>query len=552
MKFFEFSIRARLLLWFGFLLAAVLAGFGMTALQLYRNDQFRQVDEGLHRRVTAVAGDIRRMRPSFDERFRRGGPGGPVGPDGRRAGEDPRRLPDDGRKKSPPPGTPPTPPSGEEVAGPVAPTTGAETPGPRRSPGDFGLRPWPWPPMMPGSRGGLSGAEPETLKLSAATANLFDQNDATGHYFATWTREGTKLLYSNNAPAGLERPGGFEGTGRMIERLRAGYREAYYFTERGHGVLVGVAVTGVEEAGRRFAWLLVAVGAAVLAVGLGGAWGIATRALQPVKEIGATAQRIADGNLAERIPVSDAASELGQLAAVLNSTFARLEAAFAEQKNFTADASHELRTPLAVLITMAQTVLARERTPAEYREAMQSCLKTSQQMRRLTDSLLMLARYDAGQEAIQFEAIDLAEVARGSAELLQPIAAAKKITVHFALDAAPATGDAQRLGQVVTNLVANALHYNHEGGEVRIATAAADGGVRLTVADRGPGIAADDLPHVFERFYRADKARTRSEGRSGLGLAICKAIVDAHRGRIEVASKPGEGAEFSVWLPGRA
>lgn len=537
MKLLEFSIRARLLLWFGFLLAAVLAGFGVTALQLYRNDQFRQVDEGLHRRVTALAGDIRRMRPSFDERFRRGGPGGPDG----------KRAADEGWKKLPPPVAVPNP---EEIAGPAAPTAEDGSAGPRRPPPDFVPRSWPWPPMIPGGRGVPPPSEPETLRLAAATANLFDQSDATGHYFATWTRDGSKLLFSNNAPAGLERPGGAETAGRMIERTRAGFREAYYFTERGHGVLVGVAVTGVEEAGRRFAWLLVAVGAAVLAVGLGGAWGIATRALQPVKEIGTTAQRIADGNLAERIPVSDAASELGQLAAVLNSTFARLEAAFAEQKNFTADASHELRTPLAVLITMAQTVLARERTQAEYREAMQSCLKTSQQMRKLTDSLLTLARYDAGQEAIQFEAIDLAEVTRGSAELLQPIAAAKKITLHFALEPASATGDAQRLGQVVTNLVANAVHYNHEGGEVRIATRAEDAGVRLTVADRGPGIAAEDLPHVFERFYRADKARTRSEGRSGLGLAICKAIVEAHRGRIEVASKPGEGATFSVWLPG--
>ncbi len=547
MKLFEFSIRARLLLWFGFLLAAVLAGFGMTALQLYRADQFRQVDEGLHRRVTALAGDIRRMRPSFDDRFRRGGPGGPGGPDGRRSGEDGKRSPEDGWKKMPPAAVPVAP----EIAGPAAPTTTEDIPGSRRPGSDFGSRPWPGPPPMMIGRGGPPPTEPETLKLSAATANLFEPSDATGHYFATWTRDGSKLLFSGNAPAELERPGGFETAGRMIERTRAGFREAYYFTERGHGVLVGVAVAGVEEAGRRFAWLLVAVGAAVLAVGLGGAWGIATRALRPVQEIGAAAQRIADGNLAERIPVSDAASELGQLAAVLNSTFARLEAAFAEQKNFTADASHELRTPLAVLITMAQTVLARERSPVEYREAMQSCLKTSQQMRKLTDSLLTLARYDAGQEAIQFEAIDLADVARGSAELLQPIAAAKKIALHFALDAAPATGDAQRLGQVVTNLVANAVHYNHEGGEVRIATRAEADGVRLTVADRGPGIAAEDLPHVFERFYRADKARTRSEGRSGLGLAICKAIVDAHRGRIDVASRPGEGAEFSVWLPGR-
>src|SRR5204863_3265733 len=138
-------------------------------------------------------------------------------------------------------------------------------------------------------------------------------------------------------------------------------------------------------------------------LGLAGGWWIATRAIQPIADISATATKIAAGDLSQRISAADAENELGRLASVLNSTFARLEAAFAQQARFTADASHELRTPVSVILTQTQTALSRPRTEAEYREALEACQRAAQRMRKLTNSLLELARLDAGQDTVKAE-----------------------------------------------------------------------------------------------------------------------------------------------------
>ena len=234
---------------------------------------------------------------------------------------------------------------------------------------------------------------------------------------------------------------------------------------------------------------------------------------------------------------------------MLNNTFTRLEAAFAQQKQFTADASHELRTPITVLISEAQTALSRERSAAEYRDSLQTCLATAQQMRTLAQSLLELARYDAGQERMKHEPVDLAEQARVCADLIRPLANERGIEVRCDLAPAVTTGDPVRLNQVITNLLTNALHYNLGRGAIHLATRDEGSNALLSVADSGAGIAPEDLPHVFERFYRSDKARSSSTGRTGLGLAICKAIVDSHGGSIVANSKMGEGASFQMRLP---
>jgi heavy metal sensor kinase len=300
---------------------------------------------------------------------------------------------------------------------------------------------------------------------------------------------------------------------------------------------------------RSFAFILAGAGAAVLALGLGGGWWIATHAIRPVEAISAAASRISAGHLSERINVADTDGELGQLAVTLNSTFARLDAAFAQQRQFTADASHELRTPLAVLISEAQTTLAHQRTAEEYRETVEACLETAQQMRRLTESLLELARLDAGQAQIQRQPFDLAASARACVELIQPLADARGIQILCAFEPGKILGDDARVRQVVTNLLTNAIQYNQAQGKIQVRTWVESGHVILTVTDTGPGIAPEDLPHIFKRFYRSDKARTSARGRSGLGLAICKTVVDEHLGSIEATNQPGAGAAFTVRLP---
>ncbi len=365
-----------------------------------------------------------------------------------------------------------------------------------------------------------------------------------------WHRDQLVLQRSTNAPAETPLPDRIAFDTEIHLRLRGNYREAYHFTGLGDCVLVGSSIAPALGALRRFGLILLAAGGGVLALGLGGAWWFTTRAIKPLEEISAAASRISAGNLAERVRTANPDDEIGRLAGVLNSTFARLEAAFAQQTRFTADASHELRTPLAVIISEAQTTLARERNVTEYRETIEACLDTAQHMRRLTESLLELARLDAGQEELQHQPLDLAQTAGDCVDRILPLARERGINIHSDLTPAPASGNPEHLGQVITNLLANAIQYNRLNGEVRVQTLARNGKAVLIVADTGPGIAAEDLPHIYERFYRADKSRARANGHSGLGLAICTAILDAHAARIEVSSQLGAGTTFTVTLPG--
>jgi two-component system OmpR family sensor kinase len=369
-----------------------------------------------------------------------------------------------------------------------------------------------------------------------------------GHYYVLWRPDGREQSRSSDAPADLMRPAPLDGQNYAL-RTRGDQREFYRFTGAGRCFLVGRSITAEMAAVRRLAWYLAAAGAGVLVIGLLGGWWLATRAIRPIEQISATAEKISAGDLAQRIPGNDTSNELGRLAGVLNSTFSRLEAAFTQQARFTADAAHELRTPVSVILTHAQNGLASEGLTEEPREAFEACQRAAQRMRRLLESLLELARLDAGQERMKHQPFDLAEVAREMVELVEPLAKAKSITIHTELSPTPTTGDAVRIAQVITNLLTNAIEHNHEGGDLRVSTQAAADAARFTVADTGPGIAAADLPHVFERFYRADTARSGTQPNAGLGLAIAKAIVDAHGGRLEVTSSPCEGARFIMTLP---
>jgi len=315
----------------------------------------------------------------------------------------------------------------------------------------------------------------------------------------------------------------------------------------GEIVLVGRSIAPELKDLRLIALTLAAVGGGVLLLGLAGGWWIANRAMQPIQDISATAVKISAGDLSQRISTGETESELGQLASVLNSTFARLEAAFAQQQQFTSDAAHELRTPVSVMLTQTQGTLNRERSAPEYRETLEACQRAAQRMRRLIESLLALARLDAGQETMKHLNFDLAKTVTDCVESVQPLADERAVKIQSELATVECVGDPERLAQVVTNLLSNAILHNQPGGEVQVKLTAQAGLALFTVSDNGPGISAEDLPHVFERFYRADKSR--STGGNGLGLSISKAIVEAHGGTIEVASETGAGTTFFVRLP---
>jgi heavy metal sensor kinase len=378
------------------------------------------------------------------------------------------------------------------------------------------------------------------LHLKPEQSGLF--GDEAGHYYLLWMRGKEPTLRSPNAPTGVPKP----DSHTVVVRTRGDLREAFLFAAPVDCLLVGRSIAAEQADLRWRAALFASLGALVLAAGLlGGGW-LVTRALRPVEEISTTAAKIATGDLSQRIAVAETDSELGRLAGVLNSTFARLDTAFTQQARFTADAAHELRTPVAVMLTQIQSALTRERTGAEYQETLEACQRATQRMRRLIESLLELARLDAGQEPPRRNPCDLATIAAEGIELIRPLADERHIQIRPGLEPGPCHGDADRLAQVVTNLLSNAVTYNHDGGTIHLTTQSSSGAATLTITNTGPGIPAEDLPHIFERFHRADKARTA--GHTGLGLAITKALVLAHGGEIEAESS-GERTTFTVRLP---
>jgi heavy metal sensor kinase len=400
---------------------------------------------------------------------------------------------------------------------------------------------------------------------------LFDETDTNGFYYIL-LRGGQEFARSTNAPAeapavprlivNSSGPRQLNGMPNMrvdsrgpqpLLTTRGDLREVSVFADRpywrgpGEEILVGRSIAP-ELSELHFAALrLAAIGGSILLLGLAGGWWIAGRAIRPIKDISATAVKISAGDLSQRISTSDAESELGQLAAVLNSTFARLDAAFEQQHQFTSDAAHELRTPVSVMLTQTQGSLNRERSATEYRETVEACQRAAQRMRRLIESLLELARFDAGQEQLKRLKFDFSKTVNDCVLLVKPLADERSVKIHCDLAATECVGDSERLAQVVTNLLTNAIQYNNPGGEVNVKLEARDGVALLVVSDAGQGISPEDLPRVFERFYRADKSRSTSG--NGLGLAISKAIVEAHGGTIEVASDPRAGTTFSVRLP---
>jgi heavy metal sensor kinase len=362
-----------------------------------------------------------------------------------------------------------------------------------------------------------------------------------------WRRDGQELARSSNAPSIIPIPAKSKFAEPQPPRTRGNLREVFHSTPPGEILLTGRSIAPeLDELRRTAAWLAI-FGSVILLLGLGGGWWSATHAIRPIQDISGTALKIAGGDLSQRINISDTQNELGKLANILNSTFSRLEGSFAEQKQFTSDAAHELRTPVSVMLTQTQTALSRERSAPEYRETLEACQRAAQRMRRLIEALLELARLDAGQESMKRQKFDLSRVAAECVDLIRPLAEQNKLAIECQLPASECEGDPERLGQVITNLLTNAIQYNHEGGKVGVAIEVQSGSVLFSVTNTGPGISAEDLPHLFSRFYRADKSRTT--GRTGLGLAISKAIVEAHSGTIEVASEPGQGATFTVRLP---
>jgi heavy metal sensor kinase len=402
--------------------------------------------------------------------------------------------------------------------------------------------------VPPTSAGGAPGPG-NRRSPTREPGSLTDSITSSGAWFVVWQPDGSVQVRSSNAPAELTVPGHVPGDEFHAMRTRGDMREFVRFTKADRCFLVGRDIHSQLAELRQLGWYLTSACATVLVLGLLGGWWLSTRAIRPIQDISATAEKISAGDLSQRVDAGGFADELRRLAEVLNSTFSRLEAAFAQQARFSADAAHELRTPVSVMLTHAQNGLASEPLTEEQREAFQASQRAAQRMRRLIESLLELSRFDAGQEDLKREVFDTGEMARDCVTLLQPLAAAHDVNLRCEISAAPCVGDATRVSQVITNLLSNAIEYNRRNGEVRVKVQMQNGSALLEIADTGVGIAQAELPHIFERFRRGDASRSGSQ-HAGLGLAICQAIVTAHGGSIEATSEPGLGSTFTVRLPG--
>jgi heavy metal sensor kinase len=286
----------------------------------------------------------------------------------------------------------------------------------------------------------------------------------------------------------------------------------------------------------------------VLIACLGGAW-LSGRALKPVRDLSAAATRISIDNLSERLPDPHMRDEIGELTQVLNSMLARLESAVATLAQFAADASHELRTPLSVIRTSAELALRRERSAEGYQDALREVAAEAVRMTQLVEDLLMLARHDAALAEAPANPVDVRDVIRDVCLELQWLSEARGVHLRTNLPAEPAlvSGHRPALHRLFLTLVDNALKYSPGGSDVRVTVAHGGPGASVAVEDRGAGIAPEDVPHIFQRFYRAN--RSRGDGGHGLGLSLAQSIARVHGARIEVQSEPGAGSAFRVHFP---
>ncbi len=300
-------------------------------------------------------------------------------------------------------------------------------------------------------------------------------------------------------------------------------------------------------------WLLITLGTATIGIfvmgWVGSNW-IARMALSPVETLGQTAATVSAQSLGTRVFLDAPYQEFQQLAKSFNNMFERLQEAFESQRQFVGDAAHELRTPLTAMKGNLEVALQRERPTEEYRDVLATSLGQVEHLARLVKSLLTLTQFSGKHPPIDLKPVLLEPLIKDLASELSILADDKGCQFHTHLQPVPKIfGDVGQLKQLFINLLDNAIRHTPEGGSVTVQMHSSADTVQLTVEDTGSGIGQEHLPHIFERFYRADQARDRESGGTGLGLAIAREIVLAHHGTITVQSKVGKGSVFTVSLP---
>jgi heavy metal sensor kinase len=287
----------------------------------------------------------------------------------------------------------------------------------------------------------------------------------------------------------------------------------------------------------------------VFLIAMSGGLFLARRSLAPLARITSSAKDISVSNLDKRLPLRNTGDELDELAQAFNDVFARLQTSYQKIVQFTADASHELRLPITTIRGEAEVVLERERSIDEYKRVLTSIIEEFDRLGKLINSLLILSRSDSGQGQSEFQRVNLAQLLTKVCEFFAVVAESKTVSLRLQTDVVLVKGDKTDLECLFSNLIDNAIKYTPVGGWVEVSTEQRDGFALVLVKDSGIGISPKDQQRIFDRFYRVDKSRSRALGGVVLGLSICKSIVEAHGGKIELHSQLGMGSTFIVWLP---
>jgi heavy metal sensor kinase len=315
-------------------------------------------------------------------------------------------------------------------------------------------------------------------------------------------------------------------------------------------VQVGTSMESVERLLNRLLLVLLVSMPIALAVSLAGGWFLAGRALRPVDAITLAAQRIAAGDLTQRLNVPPSPDEIGRLATTFNNMIARLETSFRQIRQFSSDASHELRTPLTVMKGETELALRRPREAGDYTVVLESNLEEIDRMTRIVDELLFLSRADMGEVKMEHLPVSLESLLEDIYRQASLLGQERNIQVVLGtMTPAVVLGDELRLRELFLNLMDNAVKYSRPGEAVEMTMTASSSYAKVSIIDHGIGIAQEDLCRIFDRFYRTDDARAHTKKGTGLGLAICAWIAESHGGRIDVQSEVGKGSTFTVSLP---
>ena len=321
--------------------------------------------------------------------------------------------------------------------------------------------------------------------------------------------------------------------------------------DKAYDVQIAAPMDDFYDAVNRFRLvLLFSVPVLVVVASAGGYW-LSRKAVAPVAEIARAAQSISEHELSKRLPILQTGDELQSLSETLNEMFGRLERAFKRVTQFTADASHELRTPIALMRTRTEVALRKQRSEADYRETIVRIHQELERTSALIENLMSLARADSDNEPLQVAPTNLNELFLEISETARLLAEGKSLRYDQQLSETPLnlSGNAPSLRRLFLILIDNAVKYTSREGRISVVLESSDGAAVTEIRDTGVGISTTDLPHIFERFYRADESRSRESGGTGLGLSIAKWIAEAHQGKISVVSKVGEGSVFRVQIP---